>query len=157
MELEFLTLSNPPTSDESGKEDNSVANDEGDAANVAVVQEELEARVCQRLQTPVLRGGPRLRRSRTPVSIHSIRRSGRLAAKPRAANSTKQAQSVLLKKLGVRVDEDAGDSEIQRNFKETFRGPMSSGKQQTFQLLFSGDFDPTAIGLEMAEFDTIEA
>ena len=89
MELEFLTLSNPPTLDESGNEDNSVANNEGDVANVAAVQEELEARVCQRLQTLVLHGGPRLRRSRTSVSIHSIRRSGRLAAKPRVANSTK--------------------------------------------------------------------
>jgi len=55
------------------------------------------------LQTPLIRGGPRLRRSKTPVTIRMIRRSVRLAAKPRAANSTKQAQSVLLQlhKLGI--------------------------------------------------------
>jgi hypothetical protein len=91
------------------------------------------------------------------VSIHSIRRSGRLAAKPRAANSTKQAQSVLLKKLGVHVNEDAVDSDIQQKFKEMFHGPMSTRKQQAFQILFSGDFDPTAMELDMAGLDAVEA
>ena len=157
MELEFLASSNPPSADEDENGDNVASDDDGAAANCTAIQEDLEARICIPLQTPVIRGGPRLRRSRTPVSIHSIRRSGMLAAKPRAANSTKQAQSVLLKKLGVRVDEDAGDSEIQRNFKETFRGPMSSGKQQAFQLLFTGDFDPVAMELNMAGLDVVEA
>ena len=84
------------------------------------VAQELEAQVCMPLQTPLIRGGPRLRRSKTPVTIRMIRRSVRLAAKPRAANSTKQAQSVLLKKLGVHVDDATVNSEIQKKFKETF-------------------------------------
>jgi hypothetical protein len=46
------------------------------AGSTVSVQEELEAMICLPLQTPVIRGGPKLRRSRTPVSIHTLRRSG---------------------------------------------------------------------------------
>lgn len=64
---------------------------------------------------------------------------------------------MLLKKLGVDVSDAAIDSEIQQKFKETFRGQLSTRKQQALQILFSGDFDPAAMGLEMAELDTVEA
>jgi hypothetical protein len=82
--------------------DDAVALDEGTVlTSPTSVQEELEAEVCLPLATPVLRGRPRLRRSRTPVSITSLWRSGRIAGKPRAANATRQAQLVLLKRLGI--------------------------------------------------------
>jgi hypothetical protein len=87
MELEFMASSNSSSADEVDNQDH--ATEDNDP-----VQAELEARIYVSLQTPVLH------RSRTPRSARSIRRSGRLVAKPRAANSTKQAQSVLLKKLG---------------------------------------------------------
>ncbi|KAG0526126.1 hypothetical protein BDA96_06G118600 [Sorghum bicolor] len=119
----------------------------------AAVAEELEARICLPIRTPVLRSGPRLRCSRTPRSARSVRRSGRIAAKPRVANSTKQAQSVLLKKLGIQVDDAAVDSEIQRKFKETINGDMSVRKQRALQVLFSGDLDPASLGVEPVGVD----
>lgn len=77
------------------------APDEDVPANIAdgmPVQEAIEAMVCAPMQTPILRGGPRTRRPRTPVTVASLRRSGRLANRPRVANSTRQAQNVLMKK-----------------------------------------------------------
>jgi len=78
MELEFMASSNSSSADEVDNQDH--ATEDNDP-----VQAELEARTYVSLQTPVLH------RSRTPRSARSIRRSGRLVAKPRAANSTKQA------------------------------------------------------------------
>jgi hypothetical protein len=86
--------------------------------------------ICLPLQTPVIRGGPKLRHSRTPVSIHTLRRSGRIAARPRAVNSTKQAQIILMRKLELDVDAATVDSEIEHKFKAAFQGPMSASKQQ---------------------------
>jgi len=120
----------------------------------AAVQKELEDMICVPLQSPLIRSRPRLRRSRTPISVGS---SGRLAAKPREANATRQAQIVLLKKLGVHVDTSAPDLYIKRKFKDTFRGGnMSANKQQALQILFNSDFDPMAMGLDMAELDAVE-
>ena len=67
------------------------------------LQDMLEERLCLSLQTPIIRGPPRLRKSRTLVSLLSLRRSDRLAVRLREANSTKQAQCVLMHKLGVMV------------------------------------------------------
>ena len=64
---------------------------------------------------------------------------------------------MLLKKLGVHIEDAAVDSEIQRKFKETFEGNMSARKQQALQILFSGDLDPEAMGLDMAGLDAVEA
>lgn len=129
MELEYLASSNPPSSDDDGSGDSAASVEDGQVPSLAMIQEDMEARICVPLQTPVLHSKPRLRRSTTPASIHSLRRSGRLAAQPRAANSTKQAQSVLLKKLGVHVDDATINSDIQKKFKETFRN-MSARKQE---------------------------
>lgn len=96
----------------------------------SAVQKELEDVVCVPIQSPLIRCRPRLRRARTPVSVDALRRSGRLAAKPRALNATKQAQIVLLRKLGVEIDPGAPDLEIEAKFKATFRaGNMSVRKQ----------------------------
>lgn len=51
---------------------------------IAPLVDEIEARVCIPLDSPILKTGPRLRKSRTPATVLSIRRSSRLAAKPRA-------------------------------------------------------------------------
>jgi hypothetical protein len=115
----------------------------------------LEALVCLPLQSPLIGEIPRLRRSRTPVSIHSLRRNGHIAAQPRAANSTRQAQNVLLKKLGIAVDEDAVDSAIESQFKAAFCH-MTERKQRALQILFNGDFDPVTLDLDMAESDIVE-
>jgi CheY-like chemotaxis protein len=62
-----------------------------------------------------------------------------------------------MRKLGFDVDAVTVDSEIERKFKATFQGPMSASKQQALQILFSGEFDPAAMDLDMSELDTMEA
>jgi hypothetical protein len=64
------------------------------------------------------------------------------------ANATRQAQNVLLKKLGIAVEEDAADLEIENKFKAAFHH-MSTRKQQALQILFKGDFDPAAMDLNL--------
>lgn len=114
------------------------------------VQEELEAEVCLPLCTPILRGGPSPRRSRTPVTVNALRRSRQIAAKPRAANATTQAQLVLLRKLGIHVDANAVDSDIACRFKAAFGGGMSDEKKKIMQTLLNGDFDLASLGLDLA-------
>ena len=55
-------------------------------------QRMLEERICVPLRSPLIRSRPRLRRSRTPVDLW-------LRCVARAANTTKQAQLILLRKL----------------------------------------------------------
>ena len=61
-----------------------------------------------------------MRKPRTPVSILSLRRSDRLATKPREVNSTKKVQCVLTQKLGVVVASPSVDMETMRKYKATF-------------------------------------
>lgn len=124
-----------------------------DDEGVRSVQEEIEAEVCIPLRTLVLRTKPRLRHSRTPVAIDSLRRSGRIAAKPRASNTTRQAQNVLLKKLGIAVEENAADAEIEAKFRGAFRGDLSANKKHVLQLLLNGDTDVSAMDLDLAELE----
>ena len=84
------------------------------------LQETLEARLCLPLQTPLIRGPPRLCRPRTLVSVQSQRRSDRLAVKPREVDSTKQAQCMLMQKLGVVANSPNVDFETVRKYKSTF-------------------------------------
>ena len=65
--------------------------DVGAVGDEVPVHEVLEAMICAPMQTLILHGGPRPRRSRTQISINTLRHSGRLAIKPRAANSSRQA------------------------------------------------------------------
>lgn len=60
--------------------------DDSAVSDAVPVHEVLEAMICAPMQTPILHGGLRLRRSRTPVSTHTLRRSSHLAVKPRVAN-----------------------------------------------------------------------
>jgi hypothetical protein len=95
MELELLRPSHGPATDDEGH------NAQPPSADVyASLLTQLEAHVCIPLETPLIRK-PRLRRSRTPSMVMSVRRSGRLAAKTKASNPTVQAQNVLKQKLGI--------------------------------------------------------
>jgi hypothetical protein len=104
--------------------DSSSVDDTGLSASLGSVpptlHETLEARLCLPLQTPLIRGPPRLRRPRTLVSVWSLRLSERLAAKPCEADFTKQAQCVLMQKLGVVVSSSNVDSETVCKYKSTF-------------------------------------
>lgn len=135
------------------------ASDDGAPSDGAarVIQEQIEAKLCLPLRTPILRGGPRLRRSRTPISSTSLRRSGRLARKPRAANATRQAQLVLLKKLGISIEENAVDANIENKFKAAFRGNISENKKRAMQILLNGELDLSAMNLDLADLDDAEA
>ncbi|CAD6337874.1 unnamed protein product [Miscanthus lutarioriparius] len=89
------------------------------------IQESLEERLCLPLQTPLIRGPPRLRRPRTPAPVTSLRRSDRIATKPREADSTKQAQCILMHKLGMVAPSSNVVSETVCKYKATFRAPLS--------------------------------
>lgn len=70
-------------------------------SRAAFLRSEIEAGVCVPMDSPIIRVGPRLRKSRTPATVLSIGRSTWLAAKPRASNATLQAQALLMQKLGL--------------------------------------------------------
>jgi len=82
-----------------------------------------------------------------------MRRSERIARKPRAANSTLQAQNVLKQKLGIAVDYNVVDDEIVEKFQATFVAPLSANKQEALEALFGDGFDPMAMNLDMVGFD----
>jgi hypothetical protein len=84
------------------------------------IQDILEDRLCLSLQTPLICGLPKLRKPRTSISLFALRCSERLAAKPREPDSTKQAQSVLMQKLGIVVASPGIDSATVRKYKATF-------------------------------------
>jgi hypothetical protein len=117
------------------------------------LQEELESQICVPLEAPIIHAAPKLRRSKTLKPGFTPRRSVRLAAKPRAANTTIQAQNVLLQKLGIAVNTETMDAEVVQRFRAAFAGPMSAYKQNALQVLFSGDFDPMAMNLDLAGLD----
>ncbi|CAD6341147.1 unnamed protein product [Miscanthus lutarioriparius] len=119
------------------------------------IQESLEERLCLPLQTPLIRGPPRLRRPRTPAPVTLLRRCDRIAAKPREADSTKQAQCVLMQKPGMVAPSPNVDSETVRKYKATFRAPLSDSTQEVLQLLFGGEFDPVAMNLDMVGLDEV--
>ena len=131
----------------------SVVDAANDAATVmdaaAATQAALEAEVCVPMHTPLIRAGPRPRRARTPVSIPSLRRSGRIAARLRAPNATVQAQLLLLKKLGVAVAEGEHASEVEKKIKLAFRGDMSTRKREALQLFLENGIDLTTVDLNL--------
>ena len=124
----------------------------------AARQDEIVARVCIPLDSPVIRAGPRLRKSRTLATVLSIRRSSHLAAKPRAAkpraaNATLQAQSVLMRKLGLAVNVPPADKEAYEKYLAIFAEPLTPSKLEAIQMLFAPDFDPVAMNLNLAELE----
>ena len=111
-------------------------NEDGGARNVLCtwprpaqsrsLEEEIESQICLLLQTLMIRVGPKLRKSKTPKSVFTPRRSERLAQKPRSANATLQAQSILLQKLGVadNTNTDDVETEAYEKFRAIFCGPF---------------------------------
>jgi len=75
----------------------------------------------------------------------------------RAARVAVADSLVCQLKTGVHVDDATVDSEIQKKFKETFQGNMSARKQHALQILFSGEFDPEALGLDTASLVAVGA
>jgi hypothetical protein len=57
--------------------------------------------------------------------VTSLRRSGRIAAQPREADITKQAQRVLMNKLGLEAPSSNIASDTVRKYKAAFREPLS--------------------------------
>ena len=80
-------------------------------------------------------------------------RSGHLAARPRAANATAQAQRVLLKKLGVPVRDDAPEAELEGLVKATFHGDITAHKRVALQTFLEGKVDLVAMDLDVAGVD----
>ena len=121
-ELELLRPSRGSLTDDEGY------NAQPPAADVSLLTQ-LEAQVCIPLETPLI-SKPRPRRSRTPSTMLSVRRSGRLAAKAKASNLTVQAQNVLKQKLGIadmaQGSEPAALDSIQAFFAES----LSPSKQE---------------------------
>lgn len=97
-----------------------------DSGAVGVIQDNLEARICVLIQTSVLHAKSRLQRSKMSISIPFVHHSGRIAAKPRVANTSMQAQAVLLKKMGVPINMPSSGSSLQEQFKMAFKGDMSA-------------------------------
>lgn len=113
-------------------------------------------KLCLPLQTLVIRALPRTRRTRTPTSARTTQCSVRLAAKPHEADSTKQAQKILLQKLGTVVLPPV-DSKVIKKFRATFSEPLSASKHEALQVLFNGDFDPASLGLDAVGVDDVAA
>jgi hypothetical protein len=90
MELELFRPHHGSLTDDEGH------NAQPPSADVSLLAQ-LEAWLCIPLETPLI-SKPRLRRSRTPATVRTVRRSGRLAAKTKASNPTVQAQNVLKQK-----------------------------------------------------------
>ena len=86
---------------------------------------------------------------RTLAPVTSLRRCDRIAAKPREADSIKQAQCVFMQKLEMVAPLPNVDSETVRKYKATFRAPLSDSTQKVLQLLLGGEFDPVVMNLDM--------
>jgi hypothetical protein len=119
------------------------------------IQAQLEKGVCVHLNTPIVRGGPRLRRSRTPASNGALRRSGRLAAKPRAPNPVVQAHRVLLMKMGVQVPDEASHEHLEGIIAETFRGGLTTRKKNALQNFLEDKVDFAAMDLDLTSLDGV--
>jgi hypothetical protein len=117
------------------------------------IEESLEERLCLPLQTPLIHGPPRLRRPRTPAPITLLRHSECIAAQPREADVTKQAQHVLMNKLGLEAPSSNVGSDTVHRYKAAFREPLSDSTHDALQLLLGGEFDLVAMELNMIGLD----
>ncbi|CAD6260607.1 unnamed protein product [Miscanthus lutarioriparius] len=113
VELELLRPSHGSSTDDEGH------NTQPPSADVSLLTQ-LEARVCIPLETPLI-SKPRPRRSRTPSTMLSVRRSGRLAAKV-------QAQNVLKQKLGIADMKQGLEPAALDSIKALFAEPLSPSK-----------------------------
>ena len=63
---------------------------------------------------------------------------------------------MLMQKLGVVASSPNVDSETVHKYKSTFQAPLSASKQEALHLLFSGEFDPLVMNLDMVGMDEVE-
>jgi len=63
--------------------------------------------------------------------------------------ATNPADIVLLKKMGIHVDENAPDAEAEAKLKLAFRGDMTQRKQNCLQKLLLGNIDLAALDLNL--------
>ena len=145
MELELLRPSRGSSTDDEGH------NAQPPSADVSLLTQ-LEAWVCIPLETPLIRK-PRLRRSKTPSTVMSVRRSGRLAAKTKASNLTIQAQNVLKQKLRIPNVALSLEPTALDSIKAFFAAPLLSSKQEALHALFAPDFNPVAMELNLTGFE----
>ena len=145
MELELLRPSHGSSTDDEGH------NTQPPSADVSLLTQ-LEARVCIPLETPLI-SKPRVRRSRTPSTVLSVHRSGRIAAKAKASNPTIQAQNVPKQKLGIADMAYSPEPAALDSIKAFFAEPLSPSKQETLHAFFAPDFDPVAMELNLTGFE----
>jgi hypothetical protein len=117
------------------------------------IEESLEEQLCLPLQTPLIHGPPRLRRPRTPAPVTSLRRGERIAVQPREADVTKQAQRVLMNKLGLEASSPNVGSDMVRRYKAAFQEPLSDSTHDALQLLLGEEFDLVVMELNMIGLD----
>jgi hypothetical protein len=99
---------------------------------------------------PIIAGGSRLRRSRTPASVQTLRRSGCIAAMPWAPNTTLQAQRWLLKKLGIHVQENVPELDIEAKIRSAFGASnLSTNKKRCLNMLLNGGLDMASMDLNL--------
>ena len=60
-----------------------------------------------------------------------------------------------MQKLGMVAPSPNVDSEMMSKYKATFRAPLSDSTPEALQLLFSGEFDPVAMNLDMVGLDEV--
>ena len=96
-----------------------------------------------------------MRRSRTPASKGPLRRSGRLAAKPRAPNPVVQAHRVLLMKMGVQVPDEASHDLLEGVITETFKGGLTARKKNALQKFLEDKVDLAAMDLDLTGLDNV--
>jgi hypothetical protein len=82
-----------------------------------------------------------------------LRRSERIAAQPHEADVIKQAQRVLMNKLGLEAPSPNVGSDTVRKYKAAFREPLSNSTYDVLQLLLGGEFNSVAIELNMIGLD----
>lgn len=115
----------------------------------------LQRRLCIPLQTPLITAPPRLRKSRTPAPTPP-RRSQQIAVVPREVNSTRQAQRVLMNKLGIASPLATINSDMVRKYKQAFAQPISDASHDTLQILLGHSFDPIALNLNMLGVEDVD-
>ena len=58
-----------------------------------------------------------------------------------------------MQKLGVTTDIPPADMEAFENYLATFADPLTPSKQEALQMLFSPDFDPVAMNLNLSQLE----
>lgn len=66
---------------------------------------------------------------------------------------TLRSQNVLFAEAWCRCRHQRADAEVVEKFLATFAAPLSASKKEALRVLFSAEFDPVAMNLDLARFD----